>query len=150
MSGKLRIDQAARLKAASLAERLEAIGIVVPDQAQAERMKHAMLLGLPLGSSWFRMRYAYLRKIAVTFNATMYREFQWDEFCKDTWRNYGGYPPAVVHETSEKVARFLPDVQRLVHATHDDPWLVVSDGNESVILHGWFRARRGDDAHLVL
>ena len=150
MSGQLRIDTASRLKTSSLVERLQAIGVCVPDQADVQRMKRAMLLGLPLTASKFRIQTAFLRMLLLTMNAKFYRVFTWDAFVKYEAPNFGGYPPPAVLATAEKIRQFLPDVELRVHATFDDPWLEVCDSAGSVIIHGWLRASRYEPAVQVL
>jgi hypothetical protein len=123
----------------TLKERLADIGVIIPDQAEAERAKEALRLGLPHTTPAWRIRIAWFRKLRALMNATSYYEFEWQQFKTDAYRDWGGMPPPAIRAEIEIIQQRLPHVSVSIHALHEDPWVVVSDGQETVLVRGWYR-----------
>lgn len=132
----------------SLADRLRAIGIVVPDQVKAARMKEAMRLGLKVTASDRRIRFAYWHKLVALMNTRIYVVYDSAMYDGDS-RDYGGKMPDSIRADAESGGA-LSGVRVEVHAMYEDPWLVIADEHESLIIHGWYRDPRTREQVIVL
>ena len=120
--------------ARSIIERLEAIGIRVPDQPKAHRMMEAARLDLSPHAPEWRIKIAWIRRR----QKKIWQIFTWKKFIGGSGRNWGGYPPRVVQKQIAQIQLLLPSASLKVYAKHDDPFFLVDD----VIVFAWQRSTR--------
>lgn len=134
---------------ASLASRLEMIGIKVPDQSRIPHMMEATRIGLLPTVSRLRLALAWYRRwkhkdVYVRYD---YNDFIMirDEFVTPESRNkriaheWGGMPPAPVMKSMETIKARMSEAKCFVDATKTDPWSGVMDPmtGEVVYIHCW-------------
>lgn len=115
----------------TLIERLEAVGIMVPDQVAARRMMEAARLNLRINATQGRIDRAWFRRAI----AREWQVFTYDQYVVHPYREDFGGLPLEIERYAEKVRAVAPEVKLFVHAKLYDPFLVTEDGT---ILRGWF------------
>lgn len=116
---------------ATTIERLEAAGIMVPDQVVARRMMEAARLNLRINVTQAQINRAWFRRAI----ARKWIVYPYDEYVLHPQReDYGGLPLSI-ERYAHKVRVAAPDIKLFVHAKLYDPFLVTEDGT---ILRGWF------------
>lgn len=128
-----------------LETRLKAFGINVPDQVRAAHLMKASQHGYsPFDPP--HQRWSWL--LWLLGPGTRYEVFSVAVHCTIA-HEWGGLMPEQVRRTVEGVKEYCPDVVLEVHAHRDDPWLVARSGDESLILHGWYRPNDRAEVNLV-
>ena len=112
----------------TIIERLEAIGIYVPDQPKAHRMMEAARLDLSLHAPEWRIKIAWIRRLLSE---------NWKVFAPDKFKSvafcYGGNPPEHVARRIQKIRKELPHANCQIHAKYNDPFFTV----DGVIVFAW-------------
>lgn len=121
----------------TLADRLRALGIVVPDQDRVRHMMDAIRVGAPVGSSWLRRRLYGLRLP----RPSQWEVFEYDYFNRCKTDSYGGAVPPSVQDEVARIRAHFPAAELRVHATYVDPVLEVIVGAERVFTRGWMHGR---------
>lgn len=138
---KQRLHALAETRKLTLAERLKAIGIGVPDQDKVRNMMEAIRIGLsPYAPQW-RVRWAWNRRkgagIAMMFWSThSYDDFLAGKFRAHLLREEASVPVGVQND-AEHIRAAIPEAVLVVCALQSDPWLMVSLGGESLFVRGW-------------
>lgn len=121
----------------TLADRLRALHIVVPDQDRVRHMMDAIRVGAPIGSSWLRRRLYGLRLP----RPGRWEVFEYRHFLHNRGFEYGGGVPPSVQQEAARIREHLPDAKLRVHATYADPVLEVILGSERVFTRGWMHGK---------
>ncbi len=121
----------------SLAQRLQAAGIMVPDQKRARHVMEACRLGFEPDVSPWRMRAAFFRQIFYQWMPFGYDEYYADLSTQTNWG--GGSLPQTARELADKVRKAVPEVELTIYAKYTDPWLcgrLPGDAQELIFI-GW-------------
>ncbi len=151
-------EVAARLRPAtpqmSLESKIRSLGIPIPNQSKMLQMMEAARIGLPPTASALRIRIAWYRR----WKSEDYTVFAYDKFVEcDPSNNYGsiayvwgGMPPEVVDKHVKLIRANYPEIDHEVPAKKDDPWHVLVDGDERLVLHGWMRSGPHEKVELIV
>jgi hypothetical protein len=126
----------------TLAEKITALGITVPDQKRAAYLMEVNRLGLEDGVSKWWLKVSPRRLFAPTWAGLDYTYFE-----RVGHADYQApRVPDTVQATARKIREKMPNARLAVLAKYSDPWLKVidDDSHESLILAGWDYDRQAE------